>query len=629
MSDIIQLLPDSVANQIAAGEVIQRPASVVKELVENAIDAGATEIKINIKDAGKTLIQIIDNGCGMSETDARLAFERHATSKIKKAEDLFAIRSMGFRGEALASIAAIADVDLKTRHSEQEVGTHIHIKGSEVITQEPVSCAVGSNFSVKSLFFNIPARRKFLKTNTTEFKHITNEFQRVALAHPEIVFYLYHNNVQVHHLPVANIRQRIINLFGSHIKQKLIPVKTETSIAKINGFVAKPQYAKKSKPEQFFFVNNRFMRHPYFHKAAMLAYEKIIQPETAPAYFIYFDIEPEKIDINIHPTKTEIKFEEASAIFQILRVCIKESFGKHDIMASIEFDQTDSPDIPVMKNDTEISTPTVSFNPDYNPFEENEASNHQNRNFERQSTKGWEQLYEGMQEWENEIKQNEWENSEPAEHTNIKSKMNSDDGIKKPKEAFYQFKQKYIITSVKSGLMIIDQKRACERILFEKYMYQLSQPEYAAEQSLFSQNINFEAEDFAIIMQSKEELQKTGFDFEASGEHSILLNSTPAQFDVMKTSVTDFFENLVSHLKENELERTATTQDEQEIADVLREKIALSLAQSSAIGYGKSLTNDEMQKIVYSLLACEMPNYTPGGKMCISILQTQEIEKRF
>ncbi|MGM0621574.1 MAG: DNA mismatch repair endonuclease MutL, partial [Bacteroidota bacterium] len=466
MSDIIQLLPDAVANQIAAGEVIQRPASVVKELVENALDSGADDIVIHIKDAGKTLIKITDNGCGMSPTDARMAFERHATSKILSANDLFCIRTMGFRGEALASVAAIADVELRTKRMEDEVGTLIHIVGSEVKTQEPVACNNGTTITVKNLFYNVPARRKFLKSNTTELKHIINEIQRVALPNPEIKFSFYHNYSPLYELVKTNFRKRIVDVFGKTINQSLVPVKEETSLVNITGFIGQPKFARKTTGEQFFFVNKRYMRHPYFHRAVMQAYEKVLPPETFPSYFLFLDLDPSGIDINVHPTKTEIKFENESTIWQIIHAAIRESLGKHNVVPSIDFDQSGSIDIPVPEKEKgDRSYPEIKIDPGYNPFEQEKEispgirgqSNRDNRNLEH-----WEDLYSGA----------ETNNREEQSQLSFKG----DEQEPRQTEEKYsgkkvlQLKQKYILTPVKSGVMIIDQKRAHERILFEKFM---------------------------------------------------------------------------------------------------------------------------------------------------------------
>ncbi len=403
MSDIIQLLPDAVANQIAAGEVIQRPASVVKELVENALDAGATEITIHIKDAGKTLVQITDNGCGMSPTDARMAFERHATSKISSANDLFCIRTMGFRGEALASVAAIADVELRTKRVEDEVGTLIHIIGSEVKTQEPAACNSGTNFSIKNLFFNVPARRKFLKANSTELKNIIWEIQRIALPNPDIKITLFHNNSQLYQLPVTNNRKRIVDVFGKNLNHSLISVNEKTSVINIQGFIGQPKYARKTMGEQFFFVNGRYMRHPYFHKAVMMAYEQLLPPDTFPSYFLFLETDPASIDINVHPTKTEIKFENDREIWQIIHATVRQSLGKHNVVPSIDFDQSGNIDIPVPQKSTEnIVFPDIPINPEYNPFNEQKPTSSggsYSKPFpsEKRNLEHWEDLYEGAQ----------------------------------------------------------------------------------------------------------------------------------------------------------------------------------------------------------------------------------------
>ncbi len=402
MSDIINLLPDSVANQIAAGEVIQRPASVVKELVENSVDAGSTSIIVNIREAGKNLIQISDNGSGMSETDARMAFERHATSKIKNANDLFAIRTMGFRGEALASIAAIANVELKTKKKDNDLGVAINISGSEVISQEPVSCSDGSNFLIKNLFFNVPARRKFLKKNSTELKHIITEFQRIALVHPEIAMTLQHNDAEIYNLPISNHHERIVNIFGKGIKQNLISIETETTVISIKGFIGKPEFARKTSGEQYFFINDRYMKHPYFYKAVLLAYENILPPDTVPSFFLYFDADPSTIDINIHPTKTEIKFEDERAIWQIVQASVKQSLGKFNIVPSIDFDQESILDIDYSTKNKEIRQPSIEINHSYNPFEEEQkprpnSSSGYSRKEEKSKSMNWESLYSGFE----------------------------------------------------------------------------------------------------------------------------------------------------------------------------------------------------------------------------------------
>ncbi len=610
MADIIQLLPDSVANQIAAGEVIQRPASVVKELIENAIDSGATKIIVNIKEAGRTFIQIIDNGCGMSETDARMAFERHATSKIKKADDLFAIRTMGFRGEALASVAAVAEVELKTRLHNEELGTHISIAASEVINQETVNCPEGSNFIVKNLFFNIPARRKFLKTDSTEIRHIINEFQKIAIPNPEIQFTLTHNNSIIYDLPSENIIKRIINLFGKSINQNLISINTHSNMVNVSGFIGKPEHAKKKSGEQFFFVNNRFMRHPYFHKAVLTAYENILSPDTYPTYIIFFEINPESIDINIHPTKTEIKFEEERSIWQILQATVKQSLGKFNITPSLDFNTDGVIDIPVLSKNQEIKSPEIKINPDYNPFKTDKkaAQKYSNKNIEN-----WDTLYYGLESGES--KKNEQNTTEEAVQKEIK--------LDKPDRSFdnnyniYQLKSKYILTPVKSGLMIIDQKRAHERILYERYLKSLTHNFGIAQQDLFPQTIEINPADQALLSEIIEDLSKLGFDVREFGKNTYIINSYPA--DLVYNDPKEIIINFINEFK----------QTKDDIKLKVKDKLAISLAKASAINYGQKLNNEEMREIIDRLFACEYPNYSPTGKAVISILSIEDVDKRF
>jgi len=612
MSDIIQLLPDSVANQIAAGEVIQRPASVVKELTENAIDAKAESITINIKDSGKTLIQVIDNGIGMSDTDARLSFERHSTSKIKTADDLFAISTMGFRGEALASIAAIAHVEVKTRQEESEVGTKISIEGSQVTKQEPVSCAKGTNFAVKNLFFNVPARRKFLKSNTTEFGHIISEFQRIVLANPEVEFKLYHNDSEVYLLPKANIRQRIVSVFGKRINQNLITVESNTSIINIKGFIGKPEYARKKSGEQFFFINNRFMRSAYFNKAILNAYNQILQPESVPSYFLYLDAHPSTIDVNIHPTKTEIKFEDQQAIWQILQSAVKQALGKNNIVPSIDFDLEQSFNIPVLSKDTNIKAPHIDIDPTFNPFEQKIPASKNPKSsalsLEKENLTNWEKLYEGF---EKEI--------DPSQDFSFISTENSQQSISDPNisDKYFQFKNKYILTPVKSGLMIIDQKRAHERILFEKFMQTLSDDSTISQKTLFPKTIELDAKDHALLMSINKDLKILGFDIDDFGGNSVIVNGMPADsINQEPEQILDIFLN-----EYNTSEVDAKTQ--------AKELIAKSLSKASAISSNQKLGNEEMREVVDMLFACQNPNFSPFGKLIVSIIKTDEIEKRF
>ncbi len=606
MSDIIRLLPDSVANQIAAGEVIQRPASVVKELVENAIDAGSTNIKINIKDAGKTLIQVIDNGCGMSETDARMAFERHSTSKIKTANDLFAIQTMGFRGEALASVAAIANVELKSKRLEDELGTFINIQASKVITQDAIQCSDGCNFLVKNLFFNVPARRKFLKANSTELRYIIEEVQRLALSHPDISFLLYHNKGEIYNLPITNHHQRIINIFGKKINKGLIPLNTKTSIVEVKGFIGKPEFARRTGGEQFFFVNNRYMRHPYFYKAVIKTYEKMIHPHTFPSFFIYFIISPDKIDINIHPTKTEIKFEDEQAIWQILQASIKQTFGKFNIVSSLDFNRESIVDINITSKNADIKQPVIPVNPDFNPFDEEKKSYSQKKDFNlrkgKENIANWEKLY------------SDFENPEPPSKT-----PSQPEGAQAIQAVYFHLKNKYILTPVKSGLMIIDQKRAHERILFEKYLSSLNNNTQIAQKTLFPKKIELNAPDFSLLKEIINDIRILGFDISEFGKNTFVVNGMPA--DINESDTKDIIDNLLENYKDHK--------DTKGIKIEARENIAISLAKASAINYGKSLTNEEMRDIIDNLFACETPDYSPDGKAIINILNIEELEKRF
>jgi DNA mismatch repair protein MutL len=476
MTDIIHLLPDSVANQIAAGEVIQRPASVIKELVENAIDAGASTIQVLVKDAGRTLIQIIDNGKGMSETDARLSFERHATSKIKTADDLFSLSTMGFRGEALASIAAIAQVELRTRREEDELGILIEVAGSRVEKQEAVSCSKGTMFSVKNLFFNVPARRKFLKANSTELNQIINEFNRIAIIYPQISFSLTHNDSLIYQLSESSLRQRIVSIFGKTINQQLLSIETQTSLVTISGFIGKPESAKKQMHNQYFFVNGRYMRHPYFHKAVMQAFDRMLAPETSPSYFISFSIDPSNIDVNIHPTKTEIKFENEQAIWSIILASVREALGKFNVVPGIDFDQENAAEIPVLNTQTDIKVPTTGFNPEYNPFKQNSES----PSYKRENL-NWEKLYEGFESDKGGI-------DETTTQSNLTFSSNESTLLFRNEDIcsdYFQFRGKYIFTSVKSGLMLIDQHRAHMRILYEQYLQSIKLQKGVSQQMLF------------------------------------------------------------------------------------------------------------------------------------------------
>ena len=601
MSDIIQLLPDSVANQIAAGEVIQRPASVVKELVENAIDAGATVINVVVVDAGRTSIQVIDNGRGMSETDARLAFERHATSKIRKADDLFALQTMGFRGEALASIAAVAQVELKTRMEGDDIGTHLSISGSRVVAQEPVSCPVGSNFSVENLFFNVPVRRKFLKSNTTELNNILCAFERIVLVYPEVSFTFHNNGVEVFNLKASNTHQRIIDVFGKKINQELLPLSVDTTVCRISGFVGKPESARKKGAHQYFFVNGRYMKHGFFHKGVMQAYERLITTGDQIPYFIYFNVEPENIDVNIHPTKTEIKFENEVAIWQILTAAVKDALGRFSDVTAIDFDVEGRPDIPVFTpTSSGFNAPKVDYNPQYNPFKEGDQQVYR-RN---EVPKDWESLYQGLK-------------PDTSEQKAIFDEVPSDtEGIIEEKApSHYQYKGRYIMTAVKSGLMIIDQERAHVRILYDRYMQQMSTNGHCSQKMLFPEVVQFPPSDIVMLQKVMPEMEHLGFDLSDLGGGSYAVNGIPSGIEGVK--IDTLIKDMVTSAMESGSLNT----------DGINHSLALSLARSAAIPPGQVLSNDEMESIVNELFTTSNVNYTPDGKSILCILKQQEIEQ--
>ena len=623
MPDIIQLLPDSVANQIAAGEVIQRPASVVKELVENSIDAGSTSVTINIKDSGRTLIQVIDNGKGMSPTDARMSFERHATSKIREANDLFAIRTMGFRGEALASIAGVADVELRTRVHGEELGTFIHILGSSIQKQEADHCAEGTNFSVKNIFFNIPARRKFLKSNSSELKYIITEVQRIALANPELAISLYHNNSVIYNLPSENIRKRIVSLFGKGINQNLIPVDTNTSLINISGFIGQPKSAKKTFGEQFFFVNGRFMKHPFFNKAVQQAYDRILPPETFPSYFLYFEVDPATIDINIHPTKTEIKFEDERSCWHIIQASVREAMGKFNLMPSIDFDQAGSIDIPISPmRGSVIPEPEIRINPNFNPFEKERGgdraySGASTSYRDEQNMDNWQALYRGFEreEEQDELNPNHQtiRSYEREEHDAVQQEFKNV-GITIENHSFLQFKNKYILTPVKSGLMVIDQRRAHERILFENFLRIIENHLAISQRQLFPAQLELNAVDKEILIVLDEDLKALGFELRYI-EDAVYVEGIPALLSHLNAS------DLVIKLVEDFKNRPVDVKEE------IKEHIALLLSQSSARNYGVSLKSEEIMELFNLLFACNTPNYSPSGKTIVSIISFHDFEK--
>lgn len=625
MSDIIRLLPDSVANQIAAGEVIQRPASVIKELVENAIDAGAQHIDVLVTDAGKSSIQVIDDGKGMSETDARLSFERHATSKIREAADLFALRTMGFRGEALASIAAVAQVELRTCVEGEELGTKLVIAGSKVESQEAISCPKGSNFCVKNLYFNVPARRKFLKSNQTELSNILTEFERIALVNPNVSFTLYHNDAELFNLPAIQLRQRIMGVFGKKINQDLLSLDVDTTMVRVSGFVGRPESARKKGARQYFFVNGRYMRHPYFHKAIMDAYEHLIPVGEQVSYFIYFDVDPGNIDVNIHPTKTEIKFENEQAIWQILAAAVKETLGKFNAVPSIDFDTEGMPDIPAFESSpyAGIQPPKTTYNPDYNPFNTSAVPP---SSYSSKPSRDWEQLYEGL------------EHHSSAQHI---QKSYPDDGdyftaasMEQPvtptlydhsEEAamgekssqHYQFKGRFILTSVKSGLMIIDQQRAHIRILYDQYLEQITRRQGASQGMLFPDIVQFPVSEVPVLQEIMEDLSYLGFELTDLGGGSYAINGIPSGIEGLNPV------ELIQSMVHTAMEKGGKVKEE------VQSNLALTLAKAAAIVPGQVLTNEEMNGLVDGLFAVATPNYTPDGKTVLSVLQEDELEKLF
>lgn len=626
MSDIIHLLPDSVANQIAAGEVIQRPASVIKELVENAIDADAQNIHVLVTDAGKTCIQVIDDGKGMSETDARLSFERHATSKIREAADLFALRTMGFRGEALASIAAVAQVELKTRPESEELGTKLVIAGSQVESQEAISCSKGSNFSVKNLFFNVPARRKFLKANSTELSNILAEFERIALVHPEVAFSLYSNDSELFNLPVSQLRQRILAIFGKKLNQQLLNIDVNTTMVKISGYVAKPETARKKGAHQYFFVNGRYMRHPYFHKAVMEAYEQLIPVGEQISYFIYFDVDPANIDVNIHPTKTEIKFENEQAIWQILSASVKESLGKFSAIPSIDFDTEDMPDIPAFEQNLPPEPPRVQYNSDFNPFKTSSSGSGGGvAGYSRQKVE-WEDLYGGLEKAskmnrpvinEPEAEPDYFSPAEPEAPAVVPSTLYANEPIVEKGNLHLQFKGRFILTSVKSGLMLIDQHRAHIRVLFDRYMMQIRQKQGMSQGVLFPEILQLPVSEAAVLQSIMDDLSAVGFELSDLGGGSYAINGIPAGIEGLNPV------ELVRSMLHTAMEKGNDVKEE------VQSILALTLSRAAAIVYGQVLSNEEMVNLVDNLFACVAPNYTPDGKVVLSTIKEEEIEKLF
>ena len=616
MSDIIQLLPDSVANQIAAGEVIQRPASVIKELVENAVDAGAQLIQVVVIDAGRTLIQVIDNGKGMSETDARLAFERHATSKIRKADDLFDLHTMGFRGEALPSVAAVSQIELSTRMQGEDVGTRLMLQGSRIVSQEPVACPVGANFRVENLFFNVPARRKFLKSNATELSNILTAFERIVLVYPEIAFSLHSNGQELLNLKPGSLRQRIVDVFGKKLSLDLLPIEVDTALCRITGFVGKPESAKKKGVQNYFFVNGRYMRHAYFHKAVSEAFERLVPQGMMVHYFIYFDVAPSDIDVNIHPTKTEIKFENEQGIWQILSAAVKDAIGRFCEVPAIDFDIEGRPDIPLFRPDHEtLGMPKVTYNPSYNPFKSAPvagadscqgdylpmSSDYARRASQQSKVDAhWQQLYDDTLFPEDSMASG---NADAPEHL-----------LADKSPAHYQYKGRYIMTAVRSGLMIIDQHRADLRIRYERYLQQLGKSQSKSQRLLFPEMVQLSAADAVMLEQLMPDLMALGFDISSLGGSSYAVSGMPSDLDGLDPVV------LLKALVADAVERGSG------VTDQLHESLALSLARQSAIPQGQVLGNDEMEYLVNQLFACTNVNYAPDGKPVLAILPQTDIE---
>ncbi|MFA6128730.1 MAG: DNA mismatch repair endonuclease MutL [Bacteroidales bacterium] len=598
MGELIKVLPDSVANQIAAGEVIQRPASAVKELMENSVDSGADRIQVIIKDAGRTLVQIVDNGSGMSDSDARLCFERHATSKIRQADDLFTIRTMGFRGEALAAIAAVAQVEMKTKTTGSEAGTRVKINGSEFELQEPAACADGTSISVKNLYFNIPARRKFLKANSTELKHIITEFQRIALANHQTTFILNHNDSEVYNLPAARLPERIQHLFGKSMAQQLVNVRTETSMMVISGYIGKPEFARKTYGDQFFFVNGRFMKHPYLHRAVTQCYEGLIPGDAVPAYFIYIEIDPVHIDVNIHPTKTEIKFEDERAAYQIVQASVREALGKFNLTPTLDFDREGAMEMPYFSPGQAVNPPTIQVNPDFNPFDNEGQPRGQDQwtryESRQQQVTGWEQLYA----------------TPPAEEQQGLT------GLNQETPTGLQLKNKYLMVPVKSGIMIINQARAYERILFEDFMRNMNEAGGVRQQVLYPFTFELNPVDLNLLLDVSDELTAIGFDIQPFGGQSVIMNSVPASVDASDPKA--LIEGLLEQLKN----------ETPDLAVQYREQVAKTAARVSSQAFIRPLQDEEIQVLIDRLFACREPQFTPGGKPVLTILQMEEIEKR-
>ncbi|MDR0560650.1 MAG: DNA mismatch repair endonuclease MutL [Prevotellaceae bacterium] len=602
---MIRLLPDSVANQIAAGEVVQRPASVVKELMENAIDAGATQIGLIIKDAGKTLIQVKDNGSGMSDRDARMAFERHATSKISEIGDLEYLNTFGFRGEALASIAAVADVELRTRQAGEDLGCRLLISASKITGSEPVQCPEGSTFSVKNLFFNIPARRKFLKSDATELKYIINEFQKIAISNTGVEFTFINNGIEIYNLPCGNLRQRLSGIFGKNTGVSLIDAGAETSIVSITGVIGKPDRAKKSSGEQFFFVNNRYFRSAYFQKAIIRAYEQLLPADSYPSYFLFLSVDPLNIDVNIHPQKTEVKFEEEQAIWQIINAAIRESLSKYMVAPSIIFDMEDAPDIPVIDRNTQVTVPELNIDTNFNPF-----------NIDRKSRtgtmEGWEQLYENFDRQG----KHSFDSASLEKENNYEPEQRNIAGTETVKRRFLPVKDKYILTPVKSGIMMVDICRAHQRILFE-YFLSMFETNFniVSQQQLFPEKVELSVSDHMLFHSVCDELNKAGFDIRSFDNNSFIFCAIPAGLE--KTNAKTIVDEILLSIKEDYNSRNWDT----------HEKLALSLAKAESVKRCGNLSDNEMEYLINKLFACKTPDIDGEGKPVIHIISMEDMDR--
>lgn len=608
MADVIRLLPDVVANQIAAGEVIQRPSSVVKELMENSVDAGADAIEVWVTDAGKTNIQVVDNGRGMSETDARLSFERHATSKIRTAADLFALHTMGFRGEALASIVAVAQVELKTRTKEDDLGVWMYLEASKLVEQKAVACKIGSSFSIKNLFFNVPARRRFLKSDATELNNIMTEFERVALIHPEIGFTFHRDETLVMDLRPSSFRKRITSLFGNSLDKQLLPVQVETSLIKIDGFVGNPESARTKGARQFFFVNHRYMKHQYFNRAVMAAFDKLIPSDKQVPYFLCLEVDPGKIDVNIHPTKTEIKFEDDQAIWKILLAAVKESLGRFNVAPSMDFTDENVLEIPVFNPTTPVASPQIEYDRSYTPFQDTPRTS-SSRNY---APDRWEDLYASLKKTTSTAVNQVQEVVQPL-FDEPKSEPTTEP-VEKDTAVYFQYRGKYIFTTVRSGLMMIDQNRASLRIAYDRFMKQIKQHSVVVQGLLFPEILQVPVGKSVVFSEHLSEMATVGFDIESMGGGRFAVNGVPAGTEKQDILL------LVQEVYELFINNAGTALDK------IYHQVALSLARRNLLPNGQTLNNEEMKKLVDDLFLCEIPNYTPDGKLVLTIIGNEKIE---